>query len=96
MLFEGESPLYFQLARHANRQAQTITDALLTKGYPFYAPYEGTNQVFPIVTKEKLAALEAQFAFNIEKPLDDGRYAIRFVTSFATTDEMVDALVNAL
>ena len=96
VLFENEGELYFALADHANRQAQKIATALRKQGYPFYAPYEGTNQVFPIVTREQLTALEAKFAFNIEKPLEDGRFAIRFVTSFATTDEMVDALIQAL
>jgi threonine aldolase len=96
VLFEGEEPLYFALAEHANRQAVKIVNALLAKNYPLYAPFAGTNQIFPIVTAAKLAKLEENFAFNVEKPLADGRFAIRFVTSFATTDEMVDALIAAL
>lgn len=96
VLFEGEKPLYFALADHANRQAIKLENALLEKGYRLYAPYAGTNQLFPIVTAAKLAELEQDFAFNVEKPLADGRLAIRFVTSFATTDEMVDALIAAL
>jgi threonine aldolase len=96
VLFEGEEPLYFALAEHANRQAVKIVNALIAKNYPLYAPFAGTNQIFPIVTAEKLAKLEENFAFNVEKPLADGRFAIRFVTSFATTDEMVDALIAAL
>lgn len=96
VLFEGDTPLYFELAAHANRQANRIADALAQKGYPFYATPAGTNQLFPIVSKDKLAALEQEFAFNVEKPLPDGRFAIRFVTSWATTDGMVDALIAAL
>lgn len=96
VLFEGENPLFFALASYANRQAQKIADALSKKGYPFYATPSGTNQLFPIVTAEKLAILEQAFAFNVEKKLPDGRTAIRFVTSWATTDAMVDALIEAL
>lgn len=96
VLFEGDAPLYFALADHANRQAKKIEDALMQKGYGFYAPPAGTNQLFPVVTEEKLAELSANFAFNVEKTLSDGRFAIRFVTSFATTDEMVDSLIAAL
>ena len=96
VLFAGDEPLYFDLADHANRQANKIADALLAKGYDFYATPSGTNQLFPIVTAEKLAKLQQTFAFNVEKKLPDGRAAIRFVTSFATTDEMVHALIASL
>lgn len=96
VLFEGEKPLFFALALHANRQAQKIAHALSEKGYRFYAPPSGTNQLFPIVTAEKLAMLEQNFAFNIEKKFPDGQTAIRFVTSWATTDAMADALIKAL
>lgn len=96
VLFEDEQPLYFTLADHANRQANKLFVALSQKGYDFYAPPAGTNQLFVIVTADKLTELEQDFAFNIEKPLADGRFAIRFVTSWATTDEMVDALIEAL
>lgn len=95
-LFEGDSPLYFELASHANRQAEKIAAALADKGYEFYAAPMGSNQLFPIVSGEKLAELEQYFAFNIEKPLADGRFAIRFVTSWATTDEMVEQLILKL
>lgn len=96
VLFEGANPLYFALASHANRQAQKIADALLEKGYDFYATPSGSNQLFPIVTAEKMATLQRDFAFNVEKKLPNGRFAIRFVTSWATTDGMVDALIAAL
>lgn len=96
VLFEGETPLYFHLADHANRQANKISAALTQKGYDFYATPVGTNQLFPIVSRDKLTELERDFAFNVEKQLPDGRSAIRFVTSWATTDEMVDALIAAL
>ena len=95
-LFENKAELYFTLADHANYQAMKIEKALWDKGYEFYVRYEGTNQLFPIVTAEKLSELEQNFAFNVEKPLPDGRAAIRFVTSWATTNEMVDALCEAL
>lgn len=96
VLFEGDEPLFFELAGHANRQANKIADALTAKGYDFYATPSGTNQLFPIVTAEKMAELERNFAFNVEMKLPDGRVAIRFVTSWATTDEMVDALIASL
>ena len=96
VLFAGDKPLYFTLARHANEQAEKIASALLDKGYEFYAPPMGTNQLFPIVDAKKLAKLEQNFEFNVEKSLADNRFAIRFVTSWATTDAMVDALVAEL
>ncbi len=96
VLFEEDEPLYFALADHANRQAEKIASALIAKGYDFYATPMGSNQLFPIVSKEKMDELAEKFAFNIEKPLGDGRFAIRFVTSWATTDKMVDELILEL
>ena len=95
-LFKDKGHLFFTLAQYENMMALKIDRALTKKNYKFYAPYAYTNQLFPIVTAEKLAELQQNFAFNVEKALPDGTFAIRFVTSFATTPEMVNALIEAL
>ena len=54
------------------------------------------------MTQEKLerinalARLQKEAAFEIWAPLDDGRTAVRFVTSWATRPEDVDALIALL
>lgn len=87
--------LFFKAARHANEAAEQIRSALEAKNVPVLAD-SPTNQLFPIVTAEQKAALAHNFIFEKIKDLEDGRIAIRFVTSFATKQEDVDALVQAI
>ncbi len=91
-LFQDE--LYFELGEHANRMARKIENALKEKGYSFYTT-PSSNQLFPIVSSELMEKLEKEFAFNVEKRLEE-RFVIRFVTSWATTEERVKALISAL
>ena len=90
-----KNDLWLELARHADRAADRLACALREKGYEFYAE-PCTNQLFPIFTQEKLAALKTDFAFELNAPLDGGRQAVRFVTSWATADKALDALIAAL
>ena len=72
-----------------------IANALREKGYPFYAePY--TNQLFPILPDEKIRELERDFSFELNARVDETHTAVRFVTSWATTDAQVDALLALL
>lgn len=87
--------LFFKAARHANQAAARIRNAFIEKQVPFLAQ-SPTNQLFPIVTKEQREQLANQFIFEKTKDLEDGRIAIRFVTSFATKEEDVEALVQAI
>ncbi|MDK2808191.1 MAG: threonine aldolase [Clostridiales bacterium] len=89
-----EENLFFEMGEHANAMARKIECALLEKGYTFYAT-PCSNQLFPIVDVSYLEKTKDAFVYNIEKELDDGRVVIRFVTSFATTEESVDALIHS-
>ena len=75
--------------------AKRLTDALLAKGYelPFVT---GTNQVFAVVTDEQLARLREVTTFAYWAALPEHRHVVRFVTSWATKPEDVDALIAAL
>ena len=55
-----------------------------------------TNQIFAVLTEEQNAALALDFAYERWATLDDGRVAVRFVTSWATTAEDCRKLVSAL
>lgn len=90
-----ENDLWLELGRHANRQAARLTQGLLEKGYPLYAP-SPTNQVFPIVSKAKIRELEREFTFELTAPIDGSHDAIRLVTSWATPYDAVSALLKAL
>jgi threonine aldolase len=87
--------LFFELGVHANEMAEKIAKALSSCGYPFYAPY-GTNQLFPVLPDDVIEKLSKEFLFSIQKKIDDKNSAVRFVTSWATTVESVEALCSFL
>lgn len=87
--------LFYRLAEHANKQATKLADALRRHAVPFHVPAE-SNQLFVIFTPELKAYLAEQFSFSLIAPLEDGRTVVRLVTSWATSDEAVDAMETAL
>ena len=90
-----EDGLYFENARHSNIQAMKIKKAFADKGIPFLID-SPTNQQFPILTQAQDRALRENFSYELWQSLPDGRSAVRFCTSWATTDEAVDELVKAI
>ena len=87
--------LWLDMARHAVTQAQRIAKAAQEKGYTLYAP-SPTNQVFLVLSHEKIDELQKCFAFEAFGHVDDTHEAMRFVCSWATKAENVDALIAAL
>lgn len=97
VLFKGgENALFFELARHANTQADKLARALGEKGHPFLVEPCGSNMIYPILPLEKIEALEESFGFYRDAKIDECHSAIRLVTSWATTDEAVEAFIKAL
>ncbi|MBQ8496795.1 MAG: aminotransferase class I/II-fold pyridoxal phosphate-dependent enzyme [Clostridia bacterium] len=92
-LFEDD--LYFKLGAHADKLAMKIRKAFLEKGYEMYSD-SYTNQQFFLVTNEKLAEINEKVAVDDWGPVDDERHLIRITTSWATTQDMVDALIDLL
>lgn len=92
-LFQDD--LFCHLGQHANQMAARIANALTAAGYSFYAP-PCTNQLFPILPNWLLAEMERQFVFSVQAMLGGEQSAIRLVTSWATTEESVQALVDFL
>ena len=88
--------LYFELARHANRTAETLAEGIAALGHPFaWTPQ--SNQLFPILprrTAERLASLG--YAFRIDHAVDDAHVCIRLVTSWATPEDAVRAFLEDL
>ena len=90
-----EEGLYFELARHSNVQAMKLKRAFSEKGIEFLIE-SWTNQQFPILTQKQDEALREKFSYELWQPMQDGRRAVRFCTSWATSDEAVDELVKAV
>ena len=90
-----EDGLYFSISQDTVRRAQTLADAFHTKGYEFFVE-SPTNQIFPILPKEVAQRLSADFCFEHWQNVGRDRVAVRFCTSWATTDAQIDALIKAL
>lgn len=86
---------YFTWARHANAMADIVRAGMARGGIEAYQK-TSTNQVFPILTRMQRDALAERFAFEQWAELGDGRVAVRFVTSWATTEEDARLLADAL
>ena len=87
--------LYFEITGKANAQADRIRETLAELGVPLFVPGV-TNQVFPILPDSVLAELGKEFTFAEIRRYDENHRVVRFCTSWATTDESVAALCDAL
>ncbi len=87
--------LYWEIGRHAIRQAMRLKKMFLEKGYALYAD-SPTNQQFFVMTDEQIGRLRERVVFETWARLDGDRAAVRFVTSWATTDAQLDELEKLL
>ena len=90
--------LYFKISHHAIEMAHQIRDIFVSAGYPllFDSP---TNQQYPIMPDAELAEIGKSFGYEYWERVDETHSGVRFCASWATTQENVDALreaVNAL
>lgn len=90
-----ENDTYFAISRHANAMADRIRSTLDELGYSYLVPGV-TNQIFPILPDKLLDVLSGSFSFNDQQRMDAEHRAVRFCTSWATTEENVNALCDAL
>lgn len=90
-----EDGLFFRLAEHTNRQAAKIATAMQELGIEFYVE-PISNQLFPILSTRTIEALRVDFVFSLQKSLSDDRSVVRLVSSWATPDESVSALIDRL
>lgn len=87
--------LYFNLAAKANVQAMKIKNAFLSVGCTFLTE-TFTNQLFPILKADEIDQLSRKFDFYVWKKIDEEQSAIRLITSWATTDLIVDQFINEI
>ena len=87
--------LYFEIARHADRMAALLKGIFLEKGYEIFID-SPTNQQFFVMSRQRASELHSKVRFEDWCPVDDGRIAVRFVTSWATKKENVLALKEIL
>lgn len=90
-LFTDE--LYFRISQEAVEKALLLKAAFLKKGYSLrYDSY--TNQQFPILPEKDRKKLEETYGFTFWEEMGEGKSAVRFCTSWATTEEAIRQLVE--
>lgn len=85
--------LFLKIGRRETSQALRLREAFLAKGWPLLVD-SPTNQQFPILPDACLTALEKDYSFEVWGRVDEGHTAVRFCTSWSTSDEDVDALIR--
>lgn len=87
--------LYLKIARHANQQAKRLRDIMTRNGL---RPYNDspTNQQFFIIPNEMIKIMEQDVVFETWGSYDEEHTTCRFVTSWATTDDELDALEKVI
>lgn len=87
--------LYFELAAHANLQAMKLKSAFHQNGFQFLTD-TFTNQIFPILDDEQIERLAHYFEFYVWTKVSPRQSAIRLITSWATSDDAVNALIKQI
>ncbi len=87
--------LYFRISAQADALADKIRECIDELGFSCLVPGI-TNQIFPILPDELLAKLSENFSFTEMGRIDETHRAVRFCTSWATREDQVEALCDAL
>lgn len=87
--------LYFRISKHAINMAMQIRDAFDARGLQFYL-HSPTNLQFLIMENKAVRALQQKIAFHTWGKVDEEHSVARFATSWSTTQEDVDALIDAI
>lgn len=89
-LFKND--LFFELGKHANDMAGRLAEGLKESGVELYEE-QYTNQIFVKVSDELIEELKKDYLFEIIM-MPTGEKVVRFVTSWGTKVDDVDALIN--
>lgn len=87
--------LFEEIGRQEVAQAMRLRQAFQDKGWPFFVD-SVSNQQFPILPNGAVAVLRHKYSFEVWEKVDQAHTAVRFCTSWSTTDQDVDALIADL
>ena len=87
--------LYFEISRNAICRAEELKTVFREKNCRLWRE-SPTNQQYLIMENAKLPALSKKVAYSFWEAYDENHTVIRFVTSWATTSEQVQALREIL
>lgn len=87
-LFEND--LYFDLARNANKIAQQLNTIFKNNNIKMFME-SSTNQIFPILENSLIEKIRKNYSFENWCKYDQNHSVVRFVCSWATKQENIDA-----
>lgn len=87
--------LIFDLAAHANSMAAHVAEAFDAKGYRMLIDSD-TNQIFPILPNAVAQRMQEDYGCLFWKKIDEDNVSMRFITSWATPEEVVNEFVEQL
>jgi threonine aldolase len=87
--------LYFKISDNAILMADKIEKKFIEKGYQIFID-SPTNQKFIVLENSKMQELKKFVSFSYWQKFDENHTVVRFATSWATTQEQVDELLNLL
>ncbi len=87
--------LYYRIGRHAIDMAEKMKAILEELGIPMYLD-SPTNQQFVVLENGRLERLREQVAYSFWEKYDDDHTVVRLATSWATTEEDLEVLREAL
>ena len=87
--------LYFEIGKHAMKMAAMLEKILSDAGLETYIK-SPTNQKYVVIDNERMKRLGEKVAFSFWENIDAEHTAIRFVTSWGTTDEELEYLREVL
>lgn len=85
--------LYYEIGKHANEMALKLKNTFLANGIEFLVD-SYTNQLFMIFSNKMIEEISKKYKFSIMEKIDENRKVVRFVTSWATKEENVDAFIK--
>jgi threonine aldolase len=87
--------LYFRISKHAIDMAHTMRQVFEEAGFQMYND-SPTNQQFVVIPNKFLEPLKQTIVYEYWEPVDADNMLCRFVTSWATRVQDVDALIASL
>jgi len=75
--------------------ANKMKKGFIEKGYQVYFD-SPTNQQFFVLSEDKIKELQQKVKFAVWEKYDDNHRVVRFATSWATTEENVDKLLELI
>lgn len=87
--------LYLEISKNAIEMAELLKKGLAEKGYRFYLD-SPTNQQFIILENSQMEEIAKNVRFSFWEKYDNSHTVVRFATSWATSKEDVEALIDLL